>query len=232
MSSLLSSASPRALLLAPFVLPLLWACAPPARDVDSGGGAGDGGATDGGATDGGTSDGGTSDGGTSDGGADGGGTGDGGTDGGTGVAEPTVRILFPQTRDDVVICPEFVIVVDVEGMELVDFRENPDNVEGQGHWHLFDSGDYLAAYVDDWGLVTLENDGSVESHILTVELAQNDHTELGISATTEILVGPDDCIGGAPSKSTDGGGTDSGGTDSGGTDSGSSHASHFTGAGR
>jgi hypothetical protein len=213
------AAVPPGLSLPGLALALLSACAPPTRGTDSG--AGDGGATDGGQQDGGADGGGADGGGTDGGGSDG-----GGSDGGTVAVEPSVRILFPQTRDDVTICPEFVMVVDVEGMELVDYRETPEHVEGQGHWHLFDSGDYVAAYVDDWALISLDNDGAVESHILTVELAQNDHTEIGVSATTEILVGPKDCIGGSAGSSGDGGGSGDGGSSGDGGGSGDGGHSH------
>lgn len=171
-------------------------CAPPPLPTTDSGGPADGGLADGGAADGGTADGGTADGGAAD-----SGTADGGS---AEPGPPTMSIIFPQTREDVVICPNFVIVVDIDGLELVDYRSQPKHVEGQGHWHLYDGGDYLGAFVEPWGVVSLENDGGLDHHSLTASLSQNDHTAMGIEATVEIVVGPEGCIGGDPDPADEG----------------------------
>ena len=110
-----------------------------------------------------------------------------------------IRILFPQTRDDVVICPTTVIAVAIDELELTDYNEHAENEAGHGHWHLFDSSEYVGAFIETWGVVTLEHDGGApEARILTASLAENDHTALSKESTVEILIGTEGCIGGDP----------------------------------
>ncbi|MCB9779233.1 MAG: hypothetical protein H6742_11770 [Alphaproteobacteria bacterium] len=135
--------------------------------------------------------------------------GDTGSSGSGDNGEPSVRIVFPFTSSSVTICPEFVMVLDIDNFDVVDFNGTTDVPADEGHWHLFDGSDYLTNFVEEWGLVQLDHEGAgAEPHILTVQLALNDHSLLDYESTIEIEVdNTEDCLGGdhGPPPSSDGG---------------------------
>ncbi|MFT4979496.1 MAG: hypothetical protein ACI8S6_005407 [Myxococcota bacterium] len=64
---------------------------------------------------------------------------------GTGL--PAVSFLFPESRDDIVHCPDMVIVVGISDYEI----GAPDDEGSPGHWHLKDSsGKFLLAAMGSW----------------------------------------------------------------------------------
>ena len=124
-------------------------------------------------------------------------------DTGTPPPEVSIQFLFPESRDDVVVCPDMVVVVDVDGWEM----GTPDGEGSPGHWHLKDaSGTFMMAASDPWLHVSLGTDAEYPAPKLTslsAALATYDHNELstvahpGSTATTEFLVGAtEDCVGG------------------------------------
>lgn len=115
---------------------------------------------------------------------------------------PSIDILFPESRDDVVVCPDLVVVVDVDN-----FAMGPPGEPDLGHWHLKDSGgNFILASSEDWASYTFGPDESFPTPQLTslsVALAETEHTELNTLefpdaiATAEFYMGAtDDCVGG------------------------------------
>jgi hypothetical protein len=118
-----------------------------------------------------------------------------------------IDILFPEARTDITVCPDFVMVVDIQNLQVIDPETTAGNVDGQGHWHLKIQGEYVGFVNQLWTPVSLgdEANGPV---ILTAALADNEHNEIGIDATTEIIVSSEEgCIGGGGGGGI---GTDSG----------------------
>ena len=123
--------------------------------------------------------------------------------GGAGAAsgDPQVSWIFPENGlTDV--CPVFVLAVDVENFEVVDFQENTEFIEGQGHLHFIDgiTGDYITS-LTPWAEWEADlNDQESRSYKMDVELVYNNHsplTEANSLATVEFTVrDSEDCIGG------------------------------------
>ncbi len=127
-------------------------------------------------------------------------------------ALPTVEFVFPHNNLVGTVCAEFFVAVDIDNIELVDFKTNTDNVDGQGHWHLVDdiTGDYYALPVPYGSISADLNGNETRNYQLTATLNDNDHTPLNPAefpdsiAQVEFTVSnADDCLGGA-------GGMDSG----------------------
>lgn len=125
--------------------------------------------------------------------------------------KPGIDILFPQSRQDITICPDLVVVVDVSSFPLGVPDEN-----GPGHWHLKDaSGAFLQAASDPWMAYSLGPDHDFETPRLTalsVALAEFDHNELNTAeypdavAAVEFYVGAtEDCVGQIPDDADTGG---------------------------
>ena len=108
---------------------------------------------------------------------------------------PSIGIVFPQSRSDITICPNFVVSVDIDGIEMVDFHDHADNVSGEGHWHLYIGDTYQNAFSDPWAEASVP-EGVTGPVIIRARLAENDHTESDIEAAAEIVVGETDCVGG------------------------------------
>ncbi len=134
---------------------------------------------------------------------------------------PSIRIIYPESSLSTVLCSTFLVVVDVDGITLTDFTDSPPNKDGQGHWHLLDSAEYLTATASESLVVPDAKAFTPGEHRLVAELAQNDHQSFDpvIKWESEILVGETQLDGVTPCIGSDGGGG-SGGTDTGGYDSG------------
>ena len=120
---------------------------------------------------------------------------------------PSVSFIFPQSRTDVVVCPDFLVSVDIDDWEVVMYEDGQEAEEAArtGHWHLRDaSGEYLAIASESWVPISLEDDFSTpELVVITAHLANHDHNELDpreypdSEATAEFMVGDtEDCVGG------------------------------------
>jgi hypothetical protein len=108
----------------------------------------------------------------------------------------SIDILFPEARTDITVCPNFVMVVDIQNLELTDPEATGGNEEGEGHWHLKIQGEHVGSVYQLWAPVSLGDDTSGPM-ILTAALADNEHNEVGIDATTEIIVSSEEgCVGG------------------------------------
>ena len=147
---------------------------------------------------------------------------------------PSIRITFPNpglansSRDEMVMCPTFTVVVEHENFEFSHDHYDGDPIEGEGHWHL---------HVDDPNLETADNamadpysglpnpleDGN---HTIYAVLVQNNHLRLPdamVDPTTpqdvhavEITVSDEmGCIGGGNTMMGYGDTGDSGATDTG-----------------
>lgn len=117
---------------------------------------------------------------------------------GTDVVEPFIEIVYPEGGQVVELndnC-EFdeIIVVYIDGLELVPPGPDVPAVEGQGHWHGgisdLDSGFCLSSrsWCDDYQPRTFR-DGS--SHSVLATLVTNEHEEFGDVSRAEVqLVAP------------------------------------------
>ena len=116
---------------------------------------------------------------------------------GDAAAEPSIRILFPESSTDHVYCSTFTVVVDVDNFVLSpDF--NNGNVDGEGHWHLMLGSELLAARAEEYAFLPEPfEDGD---YSLTAKLVANDHQPLDpeVSWLTELTVDSTDegCLGG------------------------------------
>lgn len=109
--------------------------------------------------------------------------------------EPSIQILFPETRTDINVCPSFIVVVAIGGVDVVDFTDMPENQAGTGHWHLYVNNEYKAATASSWYAWDM-GAGAEGPVIINAVLAENDHTEIDVSATAEFVVDEADCVGG------------------------------------
>ncbi len=136
-------------------------------------------------------------------------TGSGTTGGTTTPAEPEIRILFPETTKDVTICPEFIVVVDIQNFEVVDYSDQPPAREGEGHWHLYVGSTYAGASSASWREAELIQSDTGPAIIRAV-LADNEHNDLDeYQATAEFLIAgtsdAKDCVGGSVPEGGPGG---------------------------
>ena len=123
------------------------------------------------------------------------------------VAEPSIEILFPESDPDITYCPVFTVVVDVDNLEYsTEDRLGGDHVEGQGHWHLYVNGEYIAYELKDWSTTPALEEGLNQ---LSVDLAQNDHQPYEVNGDVptyiaEITVGDvEGCVGGGSPAAMD-----------------------------
>jgi hypothetical protein len=117
---------------------------------------------------------------------------------------PQIEIVFPQSRQDITICPNFVVAVNIEGLDVVDFTENETNATGQGHWHLYIGDAYQNAFSDPWAQASVP-EGTEGNVIIRARISANDHTETDLEAAAEIVVGKTDCVGGGAAATPGGG---------------------------
>ena len=112
-------------------------------------------------------------------------------------------MLFPETRSDVTICPTFTMVVDVDNFALVGL-DAPSSGDA-GHWHAFVGETYLGSVYQAWSTFTIDPTAFADGNVIArVELAEVDHDQIGVSATTEFVVGATpDCVGGRESVPVD-----------------------------
>jgi len=110
------------------------------------------------------------------------------------LVPPSIDVLYPEPGQVVELnedCElDVLIVVDVDGLELVDFEEAEGPVDGEGHWH---GGPDLgtgfcrsfATWCDDYDSDPFP-DGTTASIFAT--LVNNDHQPFGDEVQVEILV--------------------------------------------
>ncbi len=81
------------------------------------------------------------------------------------------------------------VKIDIQNLELVDFKENTTNVEGQGHVHVWldqdTSNPLIASKLIEGDTLTF-NDVPAGEHTLTVQLVNNDHTPIQPEVKQEI----------------------------------------------
>lgn len=97
-------------------------------------------------------------------------------------SEPEIRLLYPDSSQDFSLNSEgrlqFLVVVDIIGLEYVEPAEDLADVEGQGHWHVNLNDAYLSApsnlyyEVDSAGFV------SGDAVKLSATLQDNSHDDL------------------------------------------------------
>lgn len=123
---------------------------------------------------------------------------------------PTITILFPNpdyfsdSERNRPICPDFQIVVEVDNFELA--GASTEDVDGQGHWHLYIDDPALENYlaVGDGEVIDMPDPLSAGNHTLYAALRQNTHgplpedmveneSDLGLSEIT--VADSEDCIG-------------------------------------
>lgn len=118
--------------------------------------------------------------------------------GDTGAASgaPSIRVLFPPSGEPIPLGDDcrlsLLVVVDIENLELVDPAENPDPVQGQGHWHFETASNYQASAEPFLQTLPLEVAANT-TQLFTVSLQDNGHQPLGTPgsmATLEIQVDP------------------------------------------
>ena len=152
---------------------------------------------------------------------------------------PTIKILFPNpgladmATDELLVCPMFNVVVDVENFTLSHENYDGDPVEGEGHWHLYVDDATLsqaqAAVADPYASPAAALEPGF--HTLYAQLVQNNHLPLPDSQVdqdlpqnvhaVEIMVSDDmmNCVGGGNGGGGYGGDTGGDSGDS-GNDSG------------
>lgn len=119
---------------------------------------------------------------------------------------PSIEFVFPESRNDIVICPDFVVTVDIDNWDVQPYRDDQTAEEElrRGHWHLRDElGEYISISVETWVEVNLEGDFETpELTVFTAHISNHDHNELNpllypnSVATAEFLVGNTaDCVG-------------------------------------
>ncbi|MEL6344796.1 MAG: hypothetical protein AAFV53_16885 [Myxococcota bacterium] len=117
--------------------------------------------------------------------------------------EPSVTFVFPQSRDDIVVCPQFVVSVDIDNFSVVDVDPALEDEAGEGHWHLAGDGIYEVV-TDSFIELDLQGDFSTDPVLtsITAHLAFHNHNELNTAefpdalATAEFLVADTtDCVG-------------------------------------
>mgnify|MGYP003335586820 FL=1 len=122
----------------------------------------------------------------------------------TALPSPSVRMAFPSSSETLAYCSWFPVVIEAENFTFsADHIEEP-NVDNEGHYHLYDGDVYLFTGASEWTILPTSMALTPGRHALRVELASNDHQEIGISWITEITVddsstddtGALNCIGG------------------------------------
>ncbi len=115
------------------------------------------------------------------------------------IGDPSIQILFPTSEPDLIYCPVFTLVVDIDNLSIDADKVGGDHVEGEGHWHVYDNGEYISYETVAWTAMPALDEGL---HQLKVDLARNDHQPYIVDGQTpeyiaEITVGDvDGCIGG------------------------------------
>lgn len=126
--------------------------------------------------------------------------------------EPSITIIFPESSQEIVYCPTFIVSVDVENFTLTDIVDGAGATEGEGHWHLLDSADYIIASSKEYVFVPSSKALSPGTHSLVATLAYNDHqlVDPPVAWSVEIVVGDTQsdgvtpCIGSGGSSSAGG----------------------------
>lgn len=129
---------------------------------------------------------------------------------------PSIRIIYPESSQTTVLCSTFMVVVDVDGIALTDFASEPPNKDGQGHWHLLDSAEYITATAEEYAVIPADSALEPGTHRIVAALAQNDHQPFDpdISWFVEVQVGETQADGVTPCVGAEGG-SGSGGWDTG-----------------
>lgn len=132
---------------------------------------------------------------------------DSGGDTGTAAeALPRISFIFPHNGLSAPVCSTFFVSVDIDDLEVVDWNENTEPVEGEGHWHLTDdiTNDYYAL-LEPYGSIEADLNGEESrNYALTATLNENDHTPFSsaefpdsIDRIEFTVSDSSDCVGGA-----------------------------------
>ena len=110
-------------------------------------------------------------------------------------------MLFPVSSESVDYCSTMIVVVRVSNFRLAPDALGDDPVDGEGHWHLMDSGVQLAATGDTWYPVPADEPLSAGRLFFTAELVDNNHQSFDPKIQSNLVEfnvadGPD-CVGGA-----------------------------------
>ncbi len=101
-----------------------------------------------------------------------------------GSAAPAVTILAP--ADGAFLdSGTLPITLDIQNISLNASAIGQGSVPGEGHYHIYLDGTWLRAAVE---LTNFLNDVSAGLHTLRIELAENNHTELGVSDAANFTV--------------------------------------------
>lgn len=128
--------------------------------------------------------------------------------------EPSIRITWPPAETPVQGCE--IVTVEVENFDFVAFPTEED-VEGQGHYHVYHPGGYAACY-KPWCFVDFSSVASTTEPYLVAVLASNQHDELvdedgnPVEDRVPIEFVPGACGIGAPDDTDTGGGDTAGDT--------------------
>ncbi len=103
--------------------------------------------------------------------------------GDTAVAQPEIRLLYPDANVPISLDPtdgnlRFMVVVDLVGIEFNDPGLATNVVDGEGHWHLSLNDAYVDAPDDLYYELDQEGWNSGEAVKLTVTLQDNEHADL------------------------------------------------------
>lgn len=149
-------------------------------------------------------------------------TGDTGHTGEQAPPDPTIRFIFPESSTTDRYCSTFMVAVDIDNFEMDSEHFGGDDVEGEGHWHLYSDGAYIGAGSGQYLFIPDSKALTEGEHQLEARLSENDHDEFDprIYDTVEIFVDdtPDDpetpevetCLGATGSAPEGGGAGDTG----------------------
>ncbi|MEN0062805.1 MAG: hypothetical protein AAGA48_11690 [Myxococcota bacterium] len=113
-------------------------------------------------------------------------------------AGPAIEVKFPEQGQTLTLndnCEiETILVVDIDGLTLVDPEDDREPVDGEGHWHGGPSLERgfcrsAATWCDDYDRESFSDGSNV---LLSVSLVTNNHLPLGPEAQVEVtLEAPD-----------------------------------------
>jgi hypothetical protein len=109
---------------------------------------------------------------------------------------PSIKITWPPAEHEVVGCE--VVTVEVTNFTLVEFPSAEGNVEGEGHYHIYNPNGYAACY-EPYCFIDLSTITETADPYFTAVLASTDHTELTdengdrIEFTVPIVFTPGEC---------------------------------------
>lgn len=130
----------------------------------------------------------------------------GGGDSGATPDLPSISFIFPHNNMSAPVCSTFFVSVDIDNLEVVDWKESTEPVAGEGHWHLTDdiTDDYYAL-LEPYGSIEADLNGEESrNYALTATLNENDHTPFSpteypdsIDRIEFTVSDSEDCVGGS-----------------------------------